>query len=363
MSGKVVVGMSGGVDSAVSALLLQQQGYEVTGLFMQNWADDDGYCTAAEDFQSARAVADELGIALHKVDFSARYSEQVFAQFLAAFRAGRTPNPDVLCNREIKFSPFTDYARRLGAQFIATGHYAALDHRTQPPTLRCAADANKDQTYFLCMVPGAAFSDVLFPLGELPKSSVRAQALAAGLPNHQRKDSTGICFIGERNFREFLAQHLADAQGAIVDERSRKLGEHPGLHHFTLGQRKGLAIGGRADASEAPWYVIGKNFERNELVVAQDARHPRMMCQALRTEACNWISGTAPKPGPVQVRIRHRQALQGAQLELHEDGIELRFEQAQRAAVCGQIAALYRDGVCLGGGEICRVQNLEGNYV
>jgi tRNA-specific 2-thiouridylase len=347
----VIVGLSGGVDSAVSAWLLKEQGYRVSGLFMVNWTEDEeGYCSAAEDFQSARAVSEELGIPLHRVDFSAEYRERVFARFLADYRAGKTPNPDVLCNREVKFQPFREHALRLGADFIATGHYARIEQRADGPQLLRAADENKDQTYFLATVARQHFERVLFPIGGLSKPRVRELAHRAGLPNHQRKDSTGICFIGEREFRAFLSRYLEPNPGPIEDDAGRLVGEHRGLMYYTLGQRRGLAIGGRKGAREAPWYVIAKDPEHNVLIVSQDAEHPRLMTRTLHTESFHWLR--RPKQPRLSARIRHRQALQACTLESDEGGATLRFDQAQRAAVAGQYVVLYEGEECLGGAEI-----------
>ena len=347
---RVMVGLSGGVDSAVAAWLLKEQGHQVSALFMQNWTEDEsGYCTAAEDYQSARAVAEELGIPLHRVDFAAEYRERVFAEFLRQLRAGRTPNPDVLCNREIKFQPFVEHARRLGAEWVATGHYAALAHAADGPCLLRAADENKDQTYFLAGVARAHFERVLFPLGGLGKPEVRALAARAGLPNHRRQDSTGICFIGERPFAEFLAEHLPPDPGPIEDEHGATLGEHRGLQFFTLGQRKGVGIGGRRGAAEAPWYVIAKDTARKALVVSQDGRHPRLYRQRVRTVGFHWLR--PPEPGlPLHGRLRHRQPL--AACTLDADGLGVQFAEPQRAVAPGQYLALYQGRECLGCGEI-----------
>ncbi len=350
----VVVGLSGGVDSAVSAHLLKRQGYRVSGLYMVNWTEDEeGYCTAAQDFQDARAVCDELDIPLHRVDFSKEYRERVFTRFLADYAAGKTPNPDVLCNREVKFQPFREHALRLGADFIATGHYARLDQGPHGPRLLRAADENKDQTYFLATVARAALERVLFPVGGLTKPEVRRLALKAGLPNHRKRDSTGICFIGERPMREFLARYLRPAPGPIEDQRGRALGEHPGLMFFTLGQRRGLRIGGRRGAAEAPWYVIGKDPVRGALIVSQDERHPRLYSRELVTRPFEWIRRPDPQRIGLIARIRHRQPLQECAAVARADGrVELRFAQPQRAAVPGQYAVLYAGDECLGGGEI-----------
>ncbi|MDB5986317.1 MAG: mnmA [Nevskia sp.] len=353
----VIVGLSGGVDSAVSAWLLKEQGYRVSGLFMVNWAEDEeGYCTSAEDFQSARAVADELSIPLHRVDFSAEYRSRVFEHFLAGYQAGKTPNPDVLCNREVKFQPFREHALRLGADFVATGHYARIEHSASGPRLLRSADENKDQTYFLAAVARAHFERVLFPLGNLTKPQVRELATRAGLPNHQRKDSTGICFIGEREFRAFLAQYLKPNPGAIEDDQGRIVGQHRGLMFHTLGQRRGLAIGGQAGAREAPWYVIGKDLARNVLIVSQDTAHPRLLSRRLSVQNFHWIRRPEPMPAQLQARIRHRQMLQDCSAMIDaQGGVEVRFAQSQRAAVSGQYVALYDSAECLGSGEIDRV--------
>jgi tRNA-specific 2-thiouridylase len=350
----VVVGLSGGVDSAVSAYLLKEQGYRVSGLYMVNWTEDEeGYCTAAQDYQDARAVCEELDIPLHRVDFSKEYRARVFERFLADYAAGKTPNPDVLCNREVKFQPFREHALRLGADFIATGHYARLAHGPDGPRLLRAADANKDQTYFLAAVERAMLERVLFPIGGLAKPEVRRLAQRAGLPNHRKRDSTGICFIGERPMREFLARYLQPAPGPIEDEAGRVLGEHPGLMFFTLGQRRGLRVGGRRGAAEKPWYVIGKDAARRALIVSQDEAHPRLFSRVLVTHPFHWIRRPEPLPAAPHARIRHRQALQECRAEPAADGrVRITFAQPQRAAVAGQYAVLYDGEECLGGGEI-----------
>ena len=355
MSGAtVVVGISGGVDSAVSAYRLKQQGYKVSGLFMVNWTEDEqGYCTSAEDFKSAQSVCDELAIPLHKVDFSAEYRTRVFDRFLADYRAGKTPNPDVLCNREVKFQPFREHALRLGADFVATGHYARLEQTPAGPRLLRAADENKDQTYFLAAVERPLFERVLFPIGGLSKPEVRALAEKAGLPNHKRRDSTGICFIGERPFQQFLAQYLKPQPGPIEDENGRILGEHQGLMFHTLGQRRGLKIGGQRGAKESPWYVIAKDPPRNALIASQEPEHPRLMSTALNTASFHWIHRPEPLPQRLLARIRHRQVLQACTAQpLENGGVRIEFEQPQRAAVSGQYVALYDGEECLGCGEI-----------
>ena len=350
----VVVGLSGGVDSAVSAYLLKQQGYRVSGLYMVNWTEDEeGYCTAAQDYQDARAVCAELDIPLHRVDFSREYRARVFDRFLADYAAGKTPNPDVLCNREVKFQPFREHALRLGADIIATGHYARIDHGADGPRLLRAVDANKDQTYFLATVERAMFERVAFPVGALTKPEVRRLAQQAGLPNHRKRDSTGICFIGERSMREFLARYLQPAPGPIEDEHGRALGQHPGLMFFTLGQRRGLRVGGRRGAEEKPWYVIGKDAARRALIVSQDAAHPRLHSRALVTRPFHWIRRPEPLPVALHARIRHRQALQDCRAAIEAGGrVRIEFAQPQRAAVAGQYAVLYDGEECLGGGEI-----------
>jgi tRNA-specific 2-thiouridylase len=356
----VVVGMSGGVDSSVAAYLLKEQGYRVSGLFMVNWTEDEqGYCTSADDFQDARAVCEEIGIPLHRVDFSREYRERVFARFLADYAAGKTPNPDVLCNREVKFAPFREHALRLGADFIATGHYAKIEHRDDGAHLLRATDDNKDQTYFLAAVEAAQFDRVLFPLGGLHKPEVRRIATRAGLPVHRKKDSTGICFIGEREFREFLGAYLKPDPGEIVDDRGRVVGRHQGLMYYTLGQRRGLGIGGVRDAKDAPWFVVAKDGANNRLVVAQDSQHPLLMAQALTTAPFHWIHRPSSWPPMLHARIRHRQALQACRAQPLADGrLRLVFAEPQRAAVAGQYVVLYDGDECLGGGEIETAQHL-----
>ncbi|WP_028079507.1 tRNA 2-thiouridine(34) synthase MnmA [Solimonas soli] len=350
----VVVGLSGGVDSSVSAYLLKEQGYRVSGLFMVNWTEDEqGYCTAADDFQDARAVCEELDIPLHRVDFSREYRERVFARFIEDYAAGKTPNPDVLCNREVKFAPFREHALRLGADFIATGHYARITHGGDGAHLLRAVDDNKDQTYFLAAVARAQLERVLFPVGGLHKPEVRAVATRAGLPVHRKKDSTGICFIGEREFRDFLAAYLKPNPGDIVDDAGRVIGRHQGLMYYTLGQRRGLGVGGTRGARDAPWYVVAKDAARNRLVASQDAAHPLLMTRELSATPFHWIRRPTTLPSRLHARIRHRQPLQACSAEALADGrVRVRFEHAQRAAVAGQYVVLYDGDECLGGGEI-----------
>jgi len=356
----VVVGLSGGVDSAVSAWRLKEQGYQVSGLFMVNWTEDEeGYCSAATDFQDARAVCEELGIPLHRVDFSREYRERVFARFLADYAAGKTPNPDVLCNREVKFQPFREHALRLGADYIATGHYARIAHTPDGPQLLTAADANKDQTYFLSAVAPEHLQKVLFPIGDLTKPEVRELASRAGLPVHQKKDSTGICFIGEREFRDFLGRYLQATPGAIVDDQGHELGQHLGLMHYTLGQRRGIGLGGQRGAPEAPWYVIAKLNDSNQLVVSQNSNHPQLLARELQTDGFHWLAPIPAVGTPLQARIRHRQALQDCTIaDISGSSVRVRFALPQRAAATGQYCVLYAGERCLGGGEIAVVRTL-----
>lgn len=351
----IVVGMSGGVDSSVTAHLLKQRGCRVTGLFMVNWTEDEeGYCSAADDFQDARRVAEQLDIPLIRVDFAADYRARVFQQFLDDYQAGKTPNPDVLCNREVKFQPFREYALRLGADGIATGHYARIEHRDDGPHLMRSVTEDKDQTYFLSAVHREQLQRVYFPLGGYDKPSVRALARDVGLDVHRKKDSTGICFIGERAFRDFLGRYLSDAPGEIVDVEGQVIGQHSGLHHFTLGQRKGLHIGGRRGAAEAPWYVVGKDLATRRLIASQQADHPLIMQTRLHTAPFHWIQRPANFDGPFTARIRHRQALQDCRIEAvaADGGLTVVFDHAQRAAAPGQYLVLYAGMECLGSGEL-----------
>ena len=345
---KVVVGMSGGVDSSVAALLLKRQGHEVVGLFMKNWEDDDDdeYCSTRQDLIDAAAAADVIGIDLEAVNFSAEYKDRVFAEFLREYSAGRTPNPDVLCNAEIKFKAFLDHAMRLGAEKIATGHYA----RTDGARLLKGRDAQKDQSYFLHRLTGAQLSRVLFPVGEMAKPEVRRLALEAGLPNHAKKDSTGICFIGERPFREFLNRYLPRTPGPIVNERGEKLGEHIGLAFYTIGQRKGIGLGGPGE----PWYVAEKRLKENELVVVRGHDHPLLLKKSLAADEASWIGGRAPEaPSSHTAKTRYRQVDAPCTLtRVLDSEIRVDFPTAQWAVTPGQSVVLYDGEVCLGGGII-----------
>ena len=351
---KVVVGMSGGVDSSVAALLLKRDGHQVTGLFMKNWEDDDDdeYCSTREDLVDAAAAADVIGIELEAVNFAAEYKDRVFADFLREYAAGRTPNPDVLCNAEIKFKAFLDHAMRLGAEKIATGHYAQVGFSDNEYRLLKGRDASKDQSYFLHRLNQAQLSRVLFPVGELRKAEVRRIAEEAGLPNHAKKDSTGICFIGERPFREFLNRYLPKAPGKIVDEHGRTVGEHMGLAFYTIGQRKGIGIGGKKDASHDAWYVAEKRMASNELVVVQGHDHPLLMRRSLHAQEASWVGG-APAPGrALSGKTRYRQADAACRLAKADGEIDVEFAAPQWAVTPGQSVVLYDREVCLGGGII-----------
>jgi tRNA-specific 2-thiouridylase len=352
---RVIVGLSGGVDSSVAALRLRDAGYRVEGLFMKNWEEDDGteYCTALEDLADAERVAGALGIPLHTANFAAEYWDNVFEAFLADYRAGRTPNPDVLCNREIKFAVFAEYAELLGADAIATGHYARLRHDVDGPRLLRGLDDGKDQSYFLHAVPGAAFANCLFPVGELTKAEVREIAERAGFHNHAKKDSTGICFIGERRFEDFLARYVAREPGPMVSVEGRTVGEHRGLSFYTVGQRQGLGIGGTRHGGDAPWYVVDKDAEGNRLIVAQGEDHPALRHDWLVTRDVNWIHGAPDLPARCTAKIRYRQRDQQAAVTRRADGgLLVRFDAPQRAVTPGQWVCFYDGEECLGGGVI-----------
>jgi tRNA-specific 2-thiouridylase len=351
---RVIVGLSGGVDSSVAALLLKRAGHDVVGVFMKNWEDDDDeYCSSRDDLVDAAAVADVLGIELEAVNFAAEYRERVFAAFLAEYRAGRTPNPDVLCNSEIKFRSFLDHARTLGADRIATGHYARVRHEGGRVALVKGADASKDQSYFLHRLTQEQLAAVVFPVGELAKRRVREIAREAGLPTHAKRDSTGICFIGERPFREFLARYLPRAPGPIVTIDGRELGRHMGLAYYTLGQRQGLGIGGARGAPEAPWFVAGKDPARNALVVVQGHDHPRL--HATRVEAIepHWIAGSPPDlPARLAAKTRYRMADAACTIATTARGLSATFDAPQFAPTPGQYLVVYEGDVCLGGAVI-----------
>ncbi len=361
-AGTVIVGMSGGVDSAVAALLLRNAGYTVQGLFMSNWEDDDGYCTTATDFQDARRSCDVLGIALHRVSFAAQYRERVFSHFLREYEAGRTPNPDVLCNREIKFGVCLDYMQRLGAAWIATGHYARISHAGGCPELLKASDPAKDQSYFLHSVPASALARTLFPLGSLRKSEVRRMAHAAGLPVFDKPDSTGICFIGERPFQEFLSQHIRTDPGPIETADGRVIGEHRGLALYTLGQRGGLGVGGRAGAGAAPWYVAEKITARNALIVVQDQDHPLLVSDSFAVEQVHWMNANDANSMPLEcgVKTRYRQNDLACAVSPGDRGSwRVTLRRPARAVTPGQCAVFYLGDRCLGGGVIARRFNSE----
>ena len=362
MKQRVVVGLSGGVDSAVAAWLLRQQGHEVVGIFMKNWEDDDdsAYCSSNVDFVDAAAVADVIGIELEHVNFAAEYKDRVFAEFLREHEAGRTPNPDVLCNAEIKFKAFLDHALRLGAQKIATGHYARVRQGAGGFELLKGLDPAKDQSYFLHRLNQAQLSRTLFPVGGLHKTEVRRIAAEIGLPNARKKDSTGICFIGERPFREFLDRYLSRAPGPIVDDTGAELGQHVGLSFYTRGQRQGLGIGGVAGHDAAgthrPWYVAHKALDTNTLHVVQGHDHPWLLSPWLEAADCSWVAGTPPAPGALAAKTRYRQADAACTLAPTPAGFRLEFAEPQWAVTPGQSAVLYDGEVCLGGGVIAAAE-------
>lgn len=354
---RIVVGVSGGVDSSVAALRLVQAGESIAGLFMQNWADDgSGDCRADEDRRDAVAVCGKLGIPFHFRDFSSEYWEGVFSHFLAEYAAGRTPNPDVLCNREVKFKHFLDAARELGAEKIATGHYARIATEGGVSKLLRAVDRSKDQSYFLHQLGQAQLSATLFPVGELQKSDLRGIARDAGLPTHDKKDSTGICFIGERDFREFLGRYLPAKTGEMRDPSGQRIGEHPGVFYFTLGQREGLQIGGVRGRAAAPWYVVGKDVANNILYVDQDTASPYLHSTTLWSESAHWVEGRPPaRVFECTAQTRYRQTDEACCVEVLEEGsLSVRFQHPQRAVTPGQSVVLYQGDVCLGGAVIAR---------
>ena len=351
MKKKVVVGLSGGVDSAVAAFLLKEQGYDVIGLFMRNWKEEDecGRCTADDDYYDVRRIADVLKIDYYAEDFSKEYLDRVFKSFVEEYEKGRTPNPDVLCNREIKFDAFAAFARTMNADYVATGHYAAVSHGERHLLLR-SVDENKDQTYFLNQVTEAQISNALFPLGELQKGEVRAIAKKAGIPVWEKKDSTGICFIGERNFRKFLSGYIPMKPGDIVTPDGRVVGKHEGVFYYTIGQRKGLGVGGGGNGE--PWFVVAKDVPNNRLIVTQGETES-LFSSALTVADFHFISEELPEgESRVLARIRHRQPLQRATAFRRGKQVKISFDKPQRAVAEGQYAVLYQDRVCLGGGVI-----------
>jgi len=361
---RVVVGLSGGVDSAVTAWLLKQQGFDVIGIFMKNWEDDDNseFCSSNIDFVDAAAVADVIGIEIEHVNFAAEYKDRVFAEFLREYSGGRTPNPDILCNAEIKFKAFLDHALRLGAEKIATGHYARvrLNSSTNKHELLKGLDPSKDQSYFLHRLNQAQLSKTLFPVGELLKTEVRRIALEIGLPNAKKKDSTGICFIGERPFRDFLNQYIAKEPGPIKDEKGRTIGQHVGLSFYTLGQRQGLGIGGlkakgaeKGGGEHAPWFVARKDMAKNTLWAVQGHDHPWLQSHALTAQDTSWVAGTGPAAGQLSAKTRYRQVDAPCLLAAEaNETFSLSFPEPQWAVTPGQSAVLYDGDVCLGGGVI-----------
>lgn len=373
---RIVVGLSGGVDSAVSAWLLKRAGHEVVGIFMKNWEDDDSdgdsaYCSSRQDFLDAAAVADVIGIDIEHVNFAAEYKDRVFAEFLREYQAGRTPNPDVLCNAEIKFKAFLDHAMRLGAERIATGHYARVryDAASGLHQLLKGVDPGKDQSYFLHRLTQAQLACAMFPVGEIHKTEVRRLAQEIGLPNASKKDSTGICFIGERPFREFLSRYIAHKSGTIVNTQGRRIGEHLGLSFYTLGQRQGLGIGGIKDQGAArggsqhqPWFVAAKDVPGNRLIAVQGHDHPALLYPKLHAGQASWIAGHPPAPGRYGAKTRYRQSDASCLLAPANEsplGFDLDFEVPQWAVTPGQSAVLYDGEVCLGGGIIEHAQPLQ----
>ena len=350
---RIVVGMSGGVDSSVAALMLHRAGYDVLGVFMNNWEeqDDSGVCTSERDWDDVRRVCDVIGLPYYSVNFAKEYRERVFAHFLEESRKGRTPNPDVLCNREIKFNVFLDFARSLEADKLATGHFAGLDYANGEYRLLRVPDENKDQTYFLYMLGQKALSQAMFPVGHLYKKEIRQIAKEANLPVFEKKDSTGVCFIGERNFREFLSKYLPAKPGKIIDTHGHIQGEHVGLMYYTLGQRRGLGIGGSGDGRR--WFVVEKDLRRNVLVVDQGEDSPLLYAKSAECSEATWIAGHAPvaenTPLYCKVRLRHRQPLQDVIATIRGTEVHLEFPTKQRAVTPGQSAVLYQGEVCLGG--------------
>ncbi|WP_353570899.1 tRNA 2-thiouridine(34) synthase MnmA [Candidatus Albibeggiatoa sp. nov. BB20] len=353
---KIIIGISGGVDSSVAAYLLKQQGYDVQGLFMKNWEEDDtqDYCSATEDLKDAQAVCDKLDIPLHTANFSSEYWNNVFEEFLAEYKAGRTPNPDILCNREIKFKVFLEHAERLGADAIATGHYVHSAQKDKKWQLLRGLDPNKDQSYFLYTLGQQQLASSVFPVGEIHKPKVREIAEQQGFVTHDKKDSTGICFIGERPFREFLSQFIPAQQGDMISPEGEVIGQHQGVMYYTLGQRKGLQIGGLKQSSGEPWYVLGKDVSTNQLIVGQGHNHPLLFSQNVAANQLSWVSGQMPElPYRCTAKTRYRQTDQACTItEISQNGYEIVFEQPQRAVTPGQSIVFYDEKICLGGGII-----------
>ena len=355
---RIVVGMSGGVDSSVAALMLKRQGHDVVGVFMVNWEEqEDGLCPAVEDYEDVRRSCDIIGIPYYTVNFAKAYRERVFAQFLREYQAGRTPNPDVLCNKEIKFKAFLDFALKAEADLMATGHYARLHQTNDGVQLLKGLDANKDQSYFLCELDQGQLQKALFPLGDKDKGEVRALAAEAGLPNAQKKDSTGICFIGERNFNQFIAQYIQGQPGDMIDiDTGRIAGRHQGLAFHTIGQRKGLQLGGPG----AAWFAVDKDAARNILYIAQGERHSALFAHGLETEGFHWIGQPPKLPYRAAVKIRYRQKDVPCLVTEGEKGLFLEFDSPQRAVTPGQYAVLYQGDICLGGGVIGKAHKEKG---
>ncbi len=352
--GRVIIGMSGGVDSAVSAVLLKEQGFDVVGLYMSNWKEEDpnGCCSGEEDWSDVKYICDKIDIPYYSVDFSKEYMDNVFSLFVEEYRKGRTPNPDVLCNREIKFGPFADFARQMGADYIATGHYCRIKHDGDRHYLLRAKDENKDQTYFLNQVSEHQLRDVIFPLGNLTKPEVRDLAIKYDIPVAKKKDSTGICFIGERNFRQFLSNYIPMKDGDIVTQDGKVVGKHNGVYFYTLGQRRGLGIGGSPDGNGERWFVLDKDVKNNLLIVSQ-GEDSILYKDGLVTEGFNFITPPPANTFNCEVRIKHRQPLQRAVAQVHDNGeVSITFYEKQRAIAPGQYAVMYVGDICMGGAVI-----------